>query len=40
MSLKVGLVACCLNTEHMRGMGKYVFNATKCTLNSLSVNEP
>jgi glycosyltransferase involved in cell wall biosynthesis len=25
MSLKVGLVACCLNTEHMRGMGKYVF---------------
>jgi len=25
MALKVGLVACCLNTEHIRGMGKYVF---------------
>ncbi len=25
MTLKVGLVACCLNTEHIRGMGKYVF---------------
>lgn len=25
MRLKVGLVACCLNTEHIRGMGKYVF---------------
>jgi hypothetical protein len=24
----------------MRGMGKYVFGVTKCTLNSLSVNEP
>jgi len=25
MALKVGLVARCLNTEHIRGMGKYVF---------------
>lgn len=25
MNLKVGLVARCLNTEHVRGMGKYVF---------------
>jgi alpha-1,3-rhamnosyl/mannosyltransferase len=25
MSLKIGLVARCLNTEHLRGMGKYVF---------------
>lgn len=25
MSLKIGLVARCLNTEHIRGMGKYVF---------------
>jgi glycosyltransferase involved in cell wall biosynthesis len=25
MSLKVGVVARCLNTEHLRGMGKYVF---------------
>lgn len=25
MALNVGLVACCLNTEHIRGMGKYVF---------------
>ncbi|MES2263034.1 MAG: glycosyltransferase family 1 protein [Pseudomonadota bacterium] len=25
MSLKIGLVARCLNTEHVRGMGKYVF---------------
>jgi glycosyltransferase involved in cell wall biosynthesis len=26
MALKVGLVARCLNTEHIRGMGKYVFD--------------
>jgi glycosyltransferase involved in cell wall biosynthesis len=25
MELKIGLVARCLNTEHVRGMGKYVF---------------
>ena len=25
MALKVGLVASCLNTEHIRGMGKYLF---------------
>jgi alpha-1,3-rhamnosyl/mannosyltransferase len=25
MSLKIGVVARCLNTEHLRGMGKYVF---------------
>jgi len=25
MTLKVGLVARCLNTEHLRGMGKYVY---------------
>lgn len=25
MTLKVGLVACSLNTQHMRGMGKYLF---------------
>jgi glycosyltransferase involved in cell wall biosynthesis len=25
MSLKIGLVARCLNTEHVRGMGKYVY---------------
>ena len=25
MSLKIGLVARCLNTDHMRGMGKYVY---------------
>lgn len=25
MSLKVGVVARCLNTEHLRGMGKYVY---------------
>jgi alpha-1,3-rhamnosyl/mannosyltransferase len=25
MSLNIGLVATCLNAEHMRGMGKYVF---------------
>ena len=25
MALRVGLVACCLNTEHIRGMGKYLF---------------
>ena len=29
MALKVGLVACCLNTEHIRGMGKYVFELVK-----------
>jgi glycosyltransferase involved in cell wall biosynthesis len=33
MSLKVGLVACCLNTEHMRGMGKYVFELLRQSHN-------
>ena len=25
MSLQIGMVARCLNTEHIRGMGKYVY---------------
>ena len=29
MVLRVGLVATCLNTEHIRGMGKYVFEMIK-----------
>jgi glycosyltransferase involved in cell wall biosynthesis len=33
MSLKVGVVACCLNTEHMRGMGKYVFELLRQSHN-------
>jgi len=27
--LKVGLVACCLNAEHVRGMGRYVFELVR-----------
>ena len=29
MNLNIGLVARCLNTEHIRGMGKYVFELIK-----------
>ena len=29
MTMKVGLVACCLNTDHIRGMGHYVYEVMR-----------
>lgn len=38
MSITIGLVARCLNTPHMRGMGKYVFELLKSSVSRTDVS--